>query len=285
MGAAITQRLLQLGHDATVWNRTPDKVAPLVAVGATEAATAARVAETTDIIITVLTDTAAIENVYLSMNGLLAGDVTGKLFIEMSTVDAATERALAEHVRARGAAMIDCPVGGTVGPAAQGKLYAFVGGDAADVARARPLLEQLCRRIEHLGPIGAGAMMKLAANLTTQVWWTAFGEALALVRPLDIAPERLMDIFLDTSGATDVLRRRAADIAATLRGMEIDPPGFDIDSVRKDLRTMIAEAGAHGRRLPVAERVIEVLDAHAQNGQGTRDCAMLPAMAWRGETQ
>lgn len=281
MGTAVAGRLLKLGYEVSVWNRTPGKVAALVSAGATAAATAARLAEMSDITFTLLTDAAAIKSVYLGPTGLLAGNVEGRLFVEMSTVDAATERALAEQVRAKGAAMIDCPVGGTVGPASQGRLYAFIGGEPEDVARARPVLEKMCRRIEHLGPVGSGAMMKLAANLTTQVWWQSFGEALALVEPLNLPPERLMDIFLDTSGATTVLRQRAPDIAAAMNGREISPPGFDIDSVRKDLRTMLAEAASRGRTLPVAQRVIEVLDQHARDGAGKRDCVMLPAMWWR----
>ncbi len=281
MGSAVAARLIEQGFHVGVWNRTPGKADTLVAKGAASAATAAQLAESSDIVFTLLTDAAAIQSVYLGPTGLLANDVRGKLFVEMSTVDAATERALAEKIRARGAAMIDSPVGGTVGPAAQGKLYAFIGGDAHDVARARPVLEKMCRRIEHLGPVGSGAMMKLAANLTTQVWWQSFGEALALVEPLDIAPERLMDIFLDTSGATAALRQRAADIAAAMGGKEFSPPGFDIDSVRKDMRTMLAEAAARGITLPVAARVVEVLNQHAHEGHGKRDTSMLPAMWWR----
>jgi len=117
----------------------------------------------------------------------------------MSTVRPETERALAGKIRAKGAAMIECPVGGTIGPAKDGKLFGFVGGEAPDVARARPLLEQMCRRIEHVGPVGAGASMKLAINLPLLVFWQAFGEALALVRPLGLDAARLVDIFSDTS--------------------------------------------------------------------------------------
>src|SRR2546423_999755 len=83
------------------------------------------------------------------------------LFVEMSTVRPETERTLAAKIRAKGAAMIECPVGGTIGPAKDGKLFGFVGGETADVARAKPLLGQMCRRIEHVGPVGAGASMKL----------------------------------------------------------------------------------------------------------------------------
>jgi 3-hydroxyisobutyrate dehydrogenase len=277
MGTAIAGRLLKFGHEVTVWNRTPAKVAALVAAGAKGAATATQLAEGSDIVMTILTDAAAIDSVYLGPAGLLAGNVSGKLFVEMSTVAPDTERNLAEKVRAKGAAFIDSPVGGTVGPASEGKLYAFMGGDAADVARIKPLFEVLCRRMEHMGPVGAGAAMKLAANLTTQVWWQTFGEALTLLEPLNIEPQRLMDIFLDTSGATTVLNHRQHDIVDGLLGKELRV-NFDIESVRKDMRTMIADATARGRHLPVTERVVEVLDQTIKDGNGKRDCSLLPAL-------
>ncbi len=251
MGTAIAGRLLKLGYAVTVWNRTPGKTAVLSTAGAKVSATAAQLAEACDVVVTILTHAAAVNAVYNGRSGLLAGNVKGKLFLEMSTVAPDTERALAVKVKAKGAAMLDCPVGGTVGPASEGKLYAFIGGDAADVARARPLLEKMCRRIEHLGPIGAGATLKLAANLTTQVWWQTFGEALALCKPLNLPPQRLMSVFLDTSGAPAVLHHRHPDIATTLGGADTTPVGFDIDAVRKDMQTMLATAAAQGCTLPV----------------------------------
>src|SRR5689334_38377 len=216
MGAAIAGRLLGLGHEVTAWNRTVAKVRPLAAAGAAVAKTPAQLASAADVVMSMLTDAAAIQAVYLGKNGLLTGKIAGKLFIEMSTVNSNTERKLAEKVRAKGAAFIDCPVGGTVGPASQGQLFAFVGGAPADVARIRPVLEQLCRRIEHVGPVGAGAALKLTANLLTQVFWQSLGEALSLCRPLGMEPARLIDIMSDMSGAPRVLHHRAGDIAGTL---------------------------------------------------------------------
>ena len=278
MGAAIARRLLRLGHEVTVWNRSAEKTRPLAAAGARVAATPAQLATGSAIVMTILTNESAIDAVYLARDGLLAGEVAGKLFMEMSTVRPGVERALAGKVRSLGAALIDSPVGGTVGPAGDGKLFAFVGGDAADVARAQPILEQMCRRIEHLGPVGAGATMKLTANLLTQVFWQSLGEALSLARPLGLAPDRLMDIFGDMSGAPDVLKHRGPQIAAALAGTEIAPVNFDIDSVRKDLTAMVEEARAGGRPLPLAERALECFDQATREGMGGRDCAMHPVI-------
>ena len=155
MGAGIASRLASLGHEMRVWNRTPDKAK---ATGLKVAPTPADLAAGSDIVISILSDAAAVNSVYAQM----VPAMKGKLFIEMSTVRPDVSKALAAKVRAAGGAFVECPVGGTVGPAKEGKLFGFVGGEAADVARARPILEQMCRRLEHVGPVGAGASMKLA---------------------------------------------------------------------------------------------------------------------------
>jgi 3-hydroxyisobutyrate dehydrogenase len=281
MGTAIARRLLGFGNTVTVWNRTSEKTGVLAAAGAGTAATPAAVTRASDIIITILTDSAAIEAVYRGSEGLLAGEPAGRLFLEMSTVRPQAKSVLADEVRAKSAAFVDCPVGGTVGPATEGKLLGLAGGDAGDIARARPILDQLCRRVEHVGPVGAGAAIKLAMNLTSLVYWQSFGEALALCKPYGLEPARLMELFAESSGAPRIFQRRAGDIAATLEGRDILPVNFDIDSVRKDLRTMIEEAEAIGCRVPVAERALECFDQAAREGLGGKDCATLPAIWWR----
>ena len=279
MGAAIAQRLAGRGHRVTVWNRTVDKAR---ALGLPVAEDPSGLLEASDIIISILTDSSAIEAVYAK---LLAGDVTRKLFIEMSTVRPETERRLAEKVKAKGAALVECPVGGTVGPAKEGKLFGFAGGEAADVARARPLLDQMCRRVEHVGPVGAGAAMKLAINLPLLVFWQAFGEALSLCEPLGLDPARLMDIFADTSGGPNVLKVRGPALAAALAGKDPGGATFNVDSIRKDLRTMLEEARALGRELPVTQRTLDCFDRAARDGLGAADAAMLPASWLRSQAK
>src|ERR671935_91250 len=168
MGAAIAQRLIEVGHTVMVWNRSAEKVKPVAAAGAAVATTPAELASSSEAVITILTDAAAIDSVYTGPSGLLAPDVRGKLFIEMSTVRPQTEVALAGKVRAKSAALVECPVGGSTGPARQGKLIGLMGAEPADAARARPILEQLCRRLEHCGPIGAGSEKTLACYEETK---------------------------------------------------------------------------------------------------------------------
>lgn len=275
MGAAIAERLLKHGHTVTVWNRTAAKAEALAQHGAKVAATPARLVAASDIVLSILTDAAAIAAAYDGPDGLLSGDVAGKLFVEMSTVRPETQRALAARVRAKGAAIIDCPVGGTTGPAREGRLLGFAGGEAADLARARPVLEQLCRRIEHVGPAGAGASLKLAINLPLLVYWQACAEALALCQPLGLDPARVVDIFADTSGGPNVLKTRGPLLAAALGGKIPEQVTFDIDSIRKDLATMIAEAKALDCELPLTARALECYDEAARAGLGGDDAVML----------
>ena len=276
MGAAIASRLLARGHAVTVWNRTRAKTRALADAGAEVATSPDELAAKADFVITVLTDAAAIDATYHGADGLLAGEVRNKLFIDMSTVRPEAEKALAARVKAKGAALVECPVGGTVAPAKEGRLFGFVGGEAADVQRARPLLEELCRRIEHVGPIGAGASVKLAINLPLLVYYQALGEALSLCRPVEIDPARLIDIFADTSGGPNMLKVRGPAIAATLQGKETTPVTFDVNLIRKDLRTMLEEAADLGVSLPLTAQALGLYDEAARNGLAASDATMLP---------
>ena len=207
MGAAVAARLIEVGHEVTVWNRTPDKTKPLADAGAKVASTPAQARGGESKQSSPCSPTAAaIDAVYNGPNGLLSGDVKGKLFIEMSTVPPKVETALAPKVRAKGAALVECPVGGSTAPARKGKLLGLMGAEPADAERARPMLEQLCRKVEHCGPVGAGAAMKLAINLPLMVAWQAYGEAFAIARSVGWEPKRLLDLFVESNGANNALK-------------------------------------------------------------------------------
>ena len=277
MGAAMAGRLLKQGCDVAVWNRTPAKTKPLADAGAKIAVTPAELASRSELILTILTDAEAIQATYCGRDGLLEGAVIGKVFVEMSTVRPEVERNLAKAVNAKGAFLIDCPVGGTVGPARDGKLLGFVGGTDAHVARAKPVLDQLCRRVDHCGPVGAGASMKLAINLPLSVYWQAFGEALTLCKPLGLDPSKLIEIFSETSGGPNTLKVRGPALADALRGIAPDPVTFDIDSIRKDLRNMLEEGRALGHELPLSARSLACYDEASRRGLGAADAVMMTA--------
>ncbi len=278
MGTAMVLRLIDQGHRVSVWNRTAAKTKPLIERGARSAASPAEIARAHEITITMLTDTRAVEAVYGGEGGLLTAEVKGKLFIEMSTLPPETPRKLAASVRAKGAGFVDCPVGGTIGPARDGKLLGLAGGEAADFARARPVLEQLCRRVDHLGANGNGAAMKLAINLPLAVYWEALREAMSLIRDTGIDPAKALEIMGESSGGANALKSRAGKIVTALAGGSPDV-GFDIDGIRKDLRTMLETAGRAGRQLPLAATALGSYDEAAGEGWGNRDGSSL--VAWR----
>jgi 3-hydroxyisobutyrate dehydrogenase len=275
MGAAIAARLIDVGHEVTVWNRDAAKTAPLAAAGAKVAASPAALASECELVISMLLNAAALDSVYRGKDGILAVPLAGKLMMDMSTVLPETEQALAAEVAARGGAFIECPVGGTVAPARNGQLLGLAGGAAADVARAMPVLEQLCRRVEHVGPVGAGATMKLAINLPLLVYWQALGEALSLCRGLGLPAERLISIMADTSGAANAIKLRGPDIVKGLDGDAASMGAFDITAGRKDLATMLAQAQRMGLRLGVTGAALAAYDAAIADGLGAADAGRI----------
>jgi 3-hydroxyisobutyrate dehydrogenase len=276
MGSAIARRLLSLGHEVTVWNRTQERAQPLLKDGAKWAATPAAVTAASEAVITILTDAKALDDVYFAGDGLLSQGAQGKLFIEMSTVPPAKQQEMGPRVKATGASYVECPVGGTTGPAAQGKLFGFAGGDAQDLERAKELLGQLCRRVEHVGGYGDAARMKLAINLPLMVYWQALGEALSLIEPLGLDPARVVDILADTSGGPNLLKVRGPAIAQALGGQDVGPASFDLASMRKDVKTMLDQGLAQHYRMPVTEQTLKVFDTALGAGLKDADCTQLP---------
>src|SRR5579871_5442329 len=183
MGAAIAQRLIALGHDVSVWNRNAAKTQPLVDAGAKSLPTPSALVEACETIVVMLLNDAASEAVYRGPNGILKAKLSGKLIIDMSTIRPETMQSLGVSVTQQGASFVEGPVGGSTAPAREGKLFALVGGEKTDIDRAMPVLEQLCRRIEHVGPVGAGSTVKLAINLPLLVYWQALGESLTICQP------------------------------------------------------------------------------------------------------
>jgi len=275
MGSNVAGRLMEVGHQVTVWNRSADKTKPLAAAGAKVAASAAEVAAACDAVVTLLTDGAAINDVYNGPSGLLSGNPKGKLFIEMSTVAPKVATDLAAKVRAKGAALVECPVGGSTTPARQGKLLGLMGAEPADAERAKPILEQLCRKVEHCGPVGTGAAMKLAINLPLMVAWQAYGEAFAIARSVGWEPKRLLDLFVESNGANNALKTRAEMIVAMFEGRDPGPTTFSIANGVKDLRTMIATGESKGADMIATKAALAGFEDATKNGFGGGDGARM----------
>ncbi|MBM1218703.1 NAD(P)-dependent oxidoreductase [Ponticoccus sp. SC2-23] len=270
MGTAFAKRLIETSHSVTVWNRTPDRASDAVAAGADLAADLAGLTQA-DIILVSLTDAAAVNAV---IDGLIDAGLDGKLIVDMSTLLPDDTRAIAAKVTAAGAEFVDCPVGGTVGPALKGQLLGMAGGTEAAVARARPVLDHLCKRVEHLGPAGAGASMKLAVNLPLALYWQTLAEAMALLDGSGITPETAISVIADSSAGPAVLKNRAQVVIDTLNGT--DQPGtFDLNGLSKDLGLALQQAERLGRKLPISAEVQKNYAEAIEGGLGGFDGASL----------
>jgi 3-hydroxyisobutyrate dehydrogenase len=277
MGSALAARLMEVGHDVSVWNRSPDKAKPLAAAGAKVVDTPAALVATCEAVLTILTDGAAIEQVYNGPNGLLSGDVKGKLLIEMSTVAPKVETDLAPKVRAKGASFVECPVGGSTTPARKGQLLGLMGADDADAERARPLLEQMCRKVEHCGKVGAGSAMKLAINLPLMVAWQAYGEAFAIARSVGWDAKQLVALFNESNGGNKALNSRAEMIAKLLDGQDPGATTFSIANGVKDLRTMVTAGEALGAEMLATKAALAGFEEAVRSGEGGSDGAAMTA--------
>ncbi len=279
MGTAMAERLIELGDDVAVWNRTAVRTEPLVAQGARAMATPAELAQACDIVICMVLNDDAAAAVSEGPGGLASANLSGKLVIEMSTIGAATTRRIADAIGAAGGSYVECPVGGTVAPARQGQLLGMAGGDAAAFEAAKPTLDKLCRRVEHVGGVGNGAVMKLAVNLPLMVYFEALGEALSITERAGIDRNLAADLLGDSSGAAKVAGLFLPGIVQAIGGKTPRSVVFEMSGATKDMRLvadLVAEAGLD---LPVTAATGTCYDAAVADGWQDRDFPLLSA--WR----
>jgi 3-hydroxyisobutyrate dehydrogenase len=275
MGSSIAQRLMSVGHEVGVWNRNPAKTKALVDAGAKLFASPAALVDGCEVTVVMLLNDAAMEAVYRGPDGILKSRLSGKLVIDMSTVRPDTMTSIGTSVVQQGAGFVEAPVGGTVGPAKEGKLLGLVGGTKADVARAMPLLEQMCRRIEHVGELGSGSMMKLAVNLPLLVYWQALGEALTICKPLNLPAERLIDILTDTSGAPTAMKGRGPAIAKVLGGAPMGETAFGLNAAKKDLACAVQFGASIHAEMPVTASALACYEEAEAAGLGDADATAI----------
>ena len=275
MGSAIAQRLMSVGHEVGVWNRNSAKTKPLIDAGAKLFDSPAELVEGCEVVVVMLLNDAATEAIYRGPNGVLQGKLAGRLVIDMSTIRPDTMKANGSSIMQQGAAFVECPVGGSTGPAKEGKLFGLVGGTKADVARAMPMLGQMCRRIEHVGELGAGSMMKLAVNLPLLVYWQALGEALTICKPLNLPADRLIDILSDTAGTPTAMKGRGAVIAKVLGGAPLGETAFGLNAAKKDLATAVQFGASIHAELPVTASALACYEEAEAAGFGDADATAI----------
>ena len=258
MGSAMAERLAGHGVGVLVYNRSRERAVALAErIGAGLATTPADAAARADVVISMVADDAAVHALFAGPDGVAAGIRAGSVAVDMSTVLPDTIRAIAPAVRARGAGILDAPVSGSVASALAGELTIMAGGEAADLERARPVFERLARRTFHVGPLGTGAVMKLAVNTLI------FGLNGAVAEGLVLAERNGIDRAL----AYDVLAASAAGapMVGYKRAAFVDPDGtpvaFSLALADKDLRLIRQLADASGTAMPQAATNLETIRA------------------------
>ena len=277
MGAAMAGHLLAAGHDVRVHNRTREREEPLVAAGASRAATPREAATGAELVFCCVSDTPDVEAIVRGADGAAAGMHAGAILIDHSTIAPAATRALATELAAQGAGLVDAPVSGGSEGAKRGTLTAFIGGESADVERARPALETFCASITHLGPAGAGQAGKAANQVLISGTYASLGEALALAEREGLPLEPLVGALGGGAAGSWILQNRSQNV---IRGEY--PLGFRTSLHLKDLRIALAEADLLGLELAVTRLVAAQQERLIAAGYADEDSSAL-ARAARGE--
>ncbi len=270
MGGRIAKRLLDAGYQVTGYNRTKSKAAWLVDRGMRLADTPREVAEATDVVLTMVTDTTALEAVTEGDDGILGGLGAGKVYVDMSTVSPARCRELAARVASMGAAMLDAPVSGSVSTLEKGQLSIMVGGDAEVLDRVRPILEAIGPKVIHIGGNGQAVLIKTAINLNLAVQITAFSEGLLIAEKGGIPREVAVEAMLASVIASPSLEYRTPFV------FELPKEAwFDVNMMQKDMLLALEAGRASGVPMPTSAAVNELLSACRGIGVEKEDFAVI----------
>jgi 3-hydroxyisobutyrate dehydrogenase len=264
MGAAMAANAARAGFEVSAWNRTPGRAGELEDLGVSIVDSPAAVAAASEIVITMVSDTPDVEAVLFGPSGVAEGAKPGTLVVDMSTISPSATRAFAERLAANGVSMLDGPVSGGSEGAKKGTLSIFIGGDAADLENARPVLQSLGTTITHVGPIGAGQAAKAVNQviLAGTYLGVAEGIVLAIKSGLDVEP--LVQALSGGAAQSWVLTNRSGRMLANDY-----PLGFKVALHRKDLGIALGLARENGASLPVSA-LCEAIEA-GLIGQGHAD--------------
>jgi 3-hydroxyisobutyrate dehydrogenase-like beta-hydroxyacid dehydrogenase len=258
MGSAMAERLAGLGVAVVVYNRTPERAKELARrIGAAVAATPAEAASRADVVISMVADDAAVRDLFDGPDGIAAGLRPGAVAVDMSTVLPDTIRAVAPAVRARGAGILDGPVSGSVSSTLSGELTIMVGGEAADLERARPILDCLARRVFHLGPLGSGAVMKLAINTLIFGLNGAVAEGLVLAERNGIDRSLAYEVLASSAAGAPMVAYKRANFVEP----DTTPVAFSLALAEKDLRLIRELAEASDTSMPQAIVNLDTIQA------------------------
>ena len=264
MGGAMAANAAKAGFEVSAWNRTAGRAIDLHDLGVSIAETPAAVAAASDVVITMVSDTPDVEAVLFGSEGVAEGAPTGSLVVDMSTISPSATRDFAERLAKQGVAMLDAPVSGGSEGAKKATLSIFVGGEADDVERARPVLERLGTTITHVGPIGSGQAVKAVNQVILAGAYLGVAEGIVLALKAGLDVEQVVAALSGGAAQSWVLTNRSG------RMLENDYPlGFKVALHRKDLGIALGMARELGAALPVSA-LCEAIEAGLM-GQGHGD--------------
>jgi len=230
MGGGIARRLLEAGHEVHGYNRTREKARPLEELGLVLEESPRAVAESADVVLSMVTNVAALRAVAEGDEGILAGLAPGKVWIDMTTAAPAVSRELAAQARERGADMVDAPVSGSVSTLEEGRLSIMVGGRPETFAQVEPILKDVGPKVTLVGDNGQALLLKIAINLSLQVQMVAFSEGLLLAEKDGIDREVALDVMLNSVIASPMLKYRGPFVLE-----QPEEAWFNVNMMQKDM--------------------------------------------------
>ncbi len=271
MGRPMAGNILKAGYPLTVFNRTHSKTEEFASQGAKVAKIPAQVAEASEIIITIVSDSPDVEEVVAGPQGVLEGIAPGSIVVDMSTISPAVERELGERLRAKNCLLVDAPVsGGDVG-ARNATLAIMVGGDSQALERVRPVLEVMGQSITYCGPIGSGQLAKLCNQILVSVSLLGVCEAITFARKNSLDPQVMIEAVKGGAAGSWQLANLGPRIVA-----RDFAPGFMVDLIQKDLRLVLETATSGNACLPATALVQQLFgsaQAHGSGREGTQSLA------------
>jgi 3-hydroxyisobutyrate dehydrogenase-like beta-hydroxyacid dehydrogenase len=258
MGALIVPRLMAAGHNVTGWNRSREKARPLIDAGMRYAETPRAAAEASEIVFSIVTDSAAVRAVALGDDGIIAGLRKDGIYIDMSTIEPDASRAIAAEFAKAGLIMLDGPLSGSPVTVRAGNASVMVGGDEAAFERAKPVLLAIGPKVTRIGGNGLACQMKIAVNLLLMVEVVCFGEAVALAEKGGVAREVAVDAILKSVAASPVLGYRGPFI---VDGKMPEVPLADVTLQQKDMILALNLGRQLGSPVPLAAAANEMMNA------------------------
>jgi 3-hydroxyisobutyrate dehydrogenase len=273
MGQPMVRNLITKGFSVVAYDVVPAALAAAVKLGTSACASAAEAAKQADLVVTMLPSSSHVETAYLGTRGVLEGAATGRLCIDMSTIEPAVSRRVAERLRDRGVRFIDAPVSGGVVGAEKATLAIMVGGEAADLEEARPALAAMGANIIHVGPVGSGEVAKLCNNLIAGVAMVAVSEAFRIAEGFGVDPKILTSVIAKSSGNTWAMEHGhpVPGMVPTAASSREYAPGFMTDLMAKDLGLAVNAARELRVPLAVAPAAQQMLRLASSHGYGRKD--------------